>query len=364
MYLNIANNPFIMLVEINVDKYDELKMLSKEELAFIMSVFVDVGYKRLFSSKNKEESLLLYEKLDKITECLNPLMNNSSKKGKFNEGIMENFFLQGFKGYHYTSTKHIPHYGDGTLEKGTFRLMVEFKNYSNTVTTQEVQKLKRDMVENGFNYGLLVSANSGVANKSDFDLEVFDTNRFIISVSKVISLDRWDLVESAVQLLEKMYTQKEKQILSEYLSNKLQSLNCLLVDIEKITQEFYDVEAKIKQNLDGYSTTLHRSTKNMKSLINEICTIPNEIVFDTEHFEQLQSIYPQHSDILRRVSVLLHLNRIDYQVLDSEIDVKKGKIKIIKTKVSYHNISPPCSVDINLNTWHQVQPFLEQLWKD
>ena len=95
-------------------------------------------------------------------------------KGIMFENVMEEIINKTYPDYTYVNTALTAHSGDGILTSPTnLKCIVEMKNYTSSVTSSQIEKLKYDMKITGHNYGLMLSANSSIQGKKNLDIETF-----------------------------------------------------------------------------------------------------------------------------------------------------------------------------------------------
>ena len=349
-----------MVIEIYISCYPKLAALPPDEQKQMVKLLLNYSYHTFYEREIKETPQIL-EKLDKICSTLTPTITGSSKKGKFNEDLMDNFFIETFKDYEYVNTHTTPHSGDAIMSKKGLKIMLEYKSYSNSIPTQEVTKFKRDLKEKNIKHGIMLSSHTSICNKNDFDIEMFDDGFTIVYISKVSQLNRWDLVESAVRLQEMFYNTHAKKLVFDVVSVKLESINAILVDVEKISVEYSNTEEKIRSSLYHFSNTLTKSLDKIRRTIDEVCNIPTEIEFSTS--ELVGENFKFHKILMEKVLVLFSLHNIKFNVVsETEIEVvHRGKIICNKTNVYYMNTFPEIKVALSNETWHNTQSFFEKL---
>ena len=114
---------------------------------------------------------IIDNKTNKICSIINELKNNNLNKtinikGKEGECEIYNFFQTNFYNYKIEDTSEIPHSGDFKLFISDINqyVLLEVKNYKNTVDQKQIDKLYYDMEFTGINYAIFISLNSGIVN--------------------------------------------------------------------------------------------------------------------------------------------------------------------------------------------------------
>jgi len=115
------------------------------------------------------------ERIDNALNKIPTLLGNSSKKGIIAELDFNKFIYQSLDKIEYNieNVSKTKHSGDVIISKGEFQCMCDTKNYSTTVPSKEVNKLKNDMITRNIRCGLLVSYESGIAKHKNIDMIFF-----------------------------------------------------------------------------------------------------------------------------------------------------------------------------------------------
>jgi len=322
-------------LEIDTDKYERLKHVQDGERQTLANLIFDVGYAKLYDGP--KESGVVLEKLDKIEGFLLPTMSNSSKKGRFTENHMQDYF----KGWNYTDTSKLPHHGDAIIEKHGIQVLLEFKNYTTTVPTKEVDKLKRDLKETAITFALMLSINTGICGKRDFDIEIVN-NTTIIYISKL--QNREDLIESAIALFEALHV-KPQLTVNEH---KLAEINENLRNCDRIKQSLYIMESEIRKTLDKSLQDIGATLREIKQSISNLFAIEEEKFFYEE--------YREHQHILEQVYFLFDKYGLQLEKQSpNTFTCDKGTLKILKTKVEFK------TQDTTINIINSTLGILEYL---
>lgn len=106
-----------------------------------------------------------------------PSLSSSKSKGDTGELSLLQILTDGIPGVDW-AIEHIgktAHSADVllTYKSGEFICRLDSKNWTKTVDTDEINKLKSDMVSTGARTGMIVSFHSGVAYKHNDDIETF-----------------------------------------------------------------------------------------------------------------------------------------------------------------------------------------------
>lgn len=107
-------------------------------------------------------------KLGKIQEDIGALSDmfskHSQKKGEIAENVFERLLHKSFPVAEIERTTGKSNAGDFILGFDEKRFLIDVKNYTNNVPIKEIEKLKRDVVENKADVGVMVSVGSGISS--------------------------------------------------------------------------------------------------------------------------------------------------------------------------------------------------------
>ena len=121
--------------------------------------------------------------------------------------------------------------GDGELiSPSNMKCLVEIKNYTNSVTSKEIEKFVYDMAYTGNKFGLFISLQSNIVTKKGIQFDIYikeGIKRYCVFVSN--TFDELSRVESAIYILENIHKfqnhiESDKdllEIISNNLSNEL-----------------------------------------------------------------------------------------------------------------------------------------------
>jgi ElaB/YqjD/DUF883 family membrane-anchored ribosome-binding protein len=163
---------------------------------------VSEGYEMMMRTKDaqieqaKQATEKAYEVVGKKVESLQNSMTktyaSSKEKGALGETIMEALLKKAFDcSVQVVSTD--PQSADIRMTRAAAAYLWEVKNYSRLVTSDEVEKFRRDLrLHPDVKGGVLVSLRQGIvghARGGDIDLEFLEDGRFILFVSSFLSHD-------------------------------------------------------------------------------------------------------------------------------------------------------------------------------
>ena len=208
-------------------------------------------------SENKQEDLQLHIKLDNMLDKL----GKNTEKGKISENLLD-FNLQNI--YPTAEIKNVaykPHSGDFWLiRKDKPTIIVENKNYKETVYGETVQKFIDDMNEHNL-CGIMISQNSKIVHRENFEIEIHNGN-----VAVYIHECNYDpyKIKIAVKIIDTFKSKIEK--------NKMENgiINIEVETMEKINKEFQMFNNKKKQHLIEIKNMYDTLTKSAEDMEFEI----------------------------------------------------------------------------------------------
>ena len=277
--------------KLDLDKYPELKKLKKIELKEKVNEILDLGYKIMYPNLKEiepENNLIIskLEKLEKNTPIITELnksitqllgvTSNSSKKGEFVEGIVEEYLKLKYSDNSYQVKRSEAHCGDGWLTLlNKKKVIVEVKAYSKTVSEQEVEKLRYDMRYNQINLGIMVSLGTKIQNSKMIDLEIFSYNNqpyYIVKVGPVG--DNKELLDISFNLIENISNiinnNLRKVIIEE---NLLEKTTLLLEKInfnQQLRQNYQTMSMEVYQKMENFNQEMLKLFIEQENLIREI----------------------------------------------------------------------------------------------
>ena len=368
-----------MEIKLNIVKseYPALFKIKSDELdATIFSIF-DTGYNIMFPQpitidNSNYEYLQIVNKLDSLKNNINnDVLNNkitslenslekliglstsSAKKGELAENILENIFNSRYGDIEFKNMSHIPHSGDAWLYLPNNKIiMLESKNYTNTVNKDEIIKLQNDMVTNHIKWGIFLSFNSSIQGMKEIDFHMFSHNNenyhviFVSNLSNDIS--KLDFSISLIRKLLNTYSELEQfPWIVNNIKSELTNLNNILEQNYLLRDQFIIMEKDIIKNINGFYVKLRDYQFNLdtkiKDIINKITsTMTDSIEFDnidygliikiaTKKDKKLGPIATKITDIMKKKKLYYEQKDNNFNILISGENI--GIIKIQNKKI-------------------------------
>jgi hypothetical protein len=282
---------------------DKFKVKDRDKIIYQM---LDIGYNALYPEftqdqlDNIQKDSLILESIDKVREDLSKkidettiqnqvndlaniitkltgISNTSSKKGELTEKLVENMFKTKYPGLTYEATSHVAHSGDGRLHfPENFDVLVELKNYTQTVHTDEVEKFSYDMKFTNLNLGLFISLQTPIRGVSNFDYKQFIHNDTMYHQIYIGCLNQnLDILDAALMMIRQLnkvqkFNFENIDLIRNQIDEYFKELLTLYEKNKKLRQQFYDMENTIKSSLSVYYCQLRENQVDLESKIKDI----------------------------------------------------------------------------------------------
>jgi hypothetical protein len=257
--------------------------------------------KNMMSSMNIDKKL---SKFEDIVQDLFGITKHSSKKGQLGEDIIYKIIRNRFKDCTLKETRGKSHYGDAILKipknNNTHQILIEIKNYSRPIDTNEINKMKYDMTFTGIKYGLFISLKSGYVGKKQMCIEKFNHKNEIFTILYIPNvMNDINKIESSILLLDRIIELEYNSldpIDYSLISNKLTDLDVIYDDCKVLRKNFGFMETNIKQQIHNFYIILKNYEDELRKKINSIwAELNNEIehlknkseVENTDHLIEL-----------------------------------------------------------------------------
>jgi len=231
------------------------------------------------------------EKIEPLNDSLSKLLGlqtASCKKGELGENIIQYAFTTRYGDLLYEDKSHVPHSGDAWLYlPDNKKILIESKNYTNTINKNEVEKMENDMKHNNIRFALFLSLNAPIQGFRDMDFHTFNHNTepyFAIMVSNLANnMSKLDLAFSMIRKIMDMFNEPEKfPWIQKKIYEGLNKVNEISAKNYLLRDHFYILEKSINTSLDTYHKTLrdyqYELEEAVKALINDINSTMTESI--------------------------------------------------------------------------------------
>jgi hypothetical protein len=315
---------------------------------------------------NKLFNLINEIKQDTIIEKSNNI------KGITGENIIFDFFKVNFSNYTLEDTSQIPHSGDLKIfiPEITENVLIEVKNYKNTIDQKQIDKLYYDLNYTGINYAIFISIKSNIVNKkNNIEWELKD-NKVVIFISNFTN----ELLFLSIYILTNLNSliKNNKQINNKHINEAelLYMINNILIQKNTINQlknnilSLHDNVSKDILNIYNlvikYENELFYNINNLKGIINKNIDNYNKPINNNDIIHQIQEII--NKNLLNTIELIIsHFLDTHYiEIIDNKkILIKKNEnilytIKILKSSlnlITHDNIEIK---NIDINNWNKI----------
>lgn len=314
-------------IELNKTKYPMLFNIKNEEFNNICTKIFELGYNTYFPNveKNKKinnaNSLIISQnekvisslekidvaKLENILDDMFGISNNSSRKGQLTEDLIYAMLKARFKDYIIEETRTIPHHADGVIkipaDNGKINnILIEIKNYTKSVDTDEINKLIYDMKYTGIKYSIFISLKSGFIGKKQLSIQEFQIGAdsyYILFVPNING--EFNKIEFGIILLERLmelnFSNKNNKNawLEIRINDHLRNLDNIYESFLILKNKYYKFELEIKRNLSDFYNELRMYETEMKNKINNIWKeinndlgkVKNELIDSNDNLDKI-----------------------------------------------------------------------------
>lgn len=188
----------------------------------------------------------------------------SSSKGKQGEQVLENVLNNSFPTADIINTSAQKHSGDFILQhKDKEKILIDTKDYNRNVPTDEVKKIIRD-IEIQDCHGILISQNSGICLKNNFEINIHNNKVIIYITNCEYDGDKIKLAVNTIEYLSRMINEL-RNINEEIFEENEESTN---VNGEIISSELLIEINKEYQNLVRLKDIIIKETKKYQKTLN------------------------------------------------------------------------------------------------
>ena len=272
---NDKKNEFLnYILELGYSEYNKLKNLHIENKYEISNNLID-NITNLIDNK----TLKLYNVINEIrldNKNYSSIYNINTNKGTFGENMVLEFFKNHFSNYAIEDSSSIPHSGDLKMFINDINehVIIEIKNYKNTVDQKQVSKLYYDMEFTGINLAIFISLNSRISNIKQKLEWKFQDNKIII----FISFCSTELLYLSIYVLINLYkiskSNKIEKSSMDIGEDTLKYINRIILQKDNILQ----LKSNILKIHDAHS-------EDMLNLYNSICKFENEFKYNLSNLK-------------------------------------------------------------------------------
>jgi len=171
--------------------------------------------------------------------------NNSNIKGKRGETKLEPILSSILPEANITNSSGTTASGDFMIERTNKpTILIDTKDYNTCIPTKEVEKIIRDIEKKKCN-GILISQNSGIALKYDFEINIH--NNFIILFLHNVEYNE-DKISIAIQIIDMLHPIIQQQANLEHETITSDQLNLINKEFQEIICQKKKIIEQIEQH--------------------------------------------------------------------------------------------------------------------
>ena len=363
-----------LTIQINEDDHPELFSMGLENAQNMAQIIFQKGYEMMYPGELQRTDVMQLElekmaQLNQLVEGLTGVTSNSSLKGQFTEDMIGEYIDHKFPDMTYERTGKIAHHADGCLfYPSGCKALVEIKNYVSVVSTKEVDKFKRDMVETGIEFGLMVSLRTGFVGRKRMAYEQFEAGDKVFHMVFVPAIkEEFGKIEAGVILIERLFSfyqehrvDRKLDWLQDRMVGYLQRIDQVLGRTGQVRGQFLEMERGIRDQMSSFYTGLREFEIDLK---REISLIWEEAQTDFDRAGQDGGVMDQVLselredkffpvltrlfDVLKAGGVELDTEGTDWSLLINKEEV--GQIKRLKTRIDVKLFNPPMTMGLDKN---------------
>jgi hypothetical protein len=375
----------IRINESNNNLLNYLKDIQESEHNTIINKILKIGFEKYINDINNNNSNSVFnlfdEKFNNLKLLINEIkleqqnnilvLNNNNYKGLSGEKLIYDFFKK--NNYNIEDTSEIAHSGDMCLRLDDINqnVLIEIKNYKNTIDQKQIDKFYYDLNYTGIKLGIFISLHSKIVNiKHPIEWKINESGKILIFISECKEEYLYLAIHSLILLFKNNNYKSNFQLIEnteifndiKYLSTQKDTINKIKHEILSIHENNAKTMLALYNNLctfdNNFNYILNKVYNKLDKELNSL-TINN--VNDNKLYLQLDNINISNTikDILNTiVSDLSNLYKLE--ILDKKIKITKndrniGEIKILKTTLNLLLNSGLEIKNINNENWNQIK---------
>lgn len=318
----------------------------------------------LFTELKLEQQILFNElKIEQQNNLL--LLNKNTNKGNLGENIVYTFFNN--NNYQIEDTSEIPHAGDLKLFLPEINqyVLIEIKNYKNTVDQKQIDKFYYDIEYTGIKLGIFISLTSKIVNlKYPIEWKITENNEILIFISECTIDHLYLAIFCLISIYKNNINVKKNNYINnknEELFNDIKYLSLQKDSINKLKNEIIQLHSSYSNSILTLYNNLCIFDNNFNYIINKIYNKLDNLIKigSNDLYLQLDNIQTNNKDILELIISDLNndykLELIDNKkIIIKSNDLYKGEIKILKTTVNLVLDSGLEIKNINKENWIKI----------
>lgn len=360
--LNLGFNEYIKLKNIHFNKdFNSNNNLDNNNILLNnLDIIIENKTNKLYNLINEIKLETLFDKSNNI-------------KGITGENLIYDFFKLNFSNFSLEDTSQIPHSGDLKIfiPEITENVLIEVKNYKNTIDQKQIDKLYYDLNYTGINYAIFISIKSNIVNKkNNIEWELKD-NKIIIFISnftdELLFLGIYILINLNILITKNKQNNhnniNENELL--YLINNILLQKNTINQLKNNILSLHDNVSKDILNIYNliikYENELFYNINNLKGIINKNINDDIKPINNNDILHKINEII-NNKNVLNTIELIIShfLDLYIIEIIDNKkILIKKNDniiytIKILKTTINLITQDNIEIKNIDINNWNKI----------
>ena len=353
-------------------KLDNTRLIINENLSSTKNQIVNIC-NDIKSERMSQQNCL--DKVNKQLEIFTKASQTSSLKGKMSESMVESTICNFFKEDCVVNTSKQTMAGDYHLQcKDGYNILIEVKNYKDSVNQKEVDKFKRDVQHNKMD-GLFLSTTSHIVKKGLLEIEELPNGETTVYLANTGITG--ESIIMGILLLKELRVRRNKtkllvsSINTSLILENIEKFTDLCKIISKLSQTIFDLKDKICNNLQDLYNESYKCELEIKNVLRsiqyEIVNEFNKIDCDIQLIEKnkinimLETIKENEPKLYPYMLILTDIietyklqlcnikNKMGILTINNELicDIKKFKTKLEMKFI--HKLTHQIQIDISIS---------------
>ena len=233
-----------------------------------------------FNNRLNEDATNYVRRINNILRKNRRILSQLNPKGKMTVDTVFESLKEHFMDDSFEDVSRIGKYADilGTTADTQTPILIELKDYANTVPSTEVEKFWRDMDRRGTRYGIFISMRSGITKCSScINLKTRMSKMAIFVVNSELNWSGHLFAVYVIKKLIELEAMKKKELKGEELSKIITKINNHVMELQKNVETINEMQTiadklrtTCKNRLDELISLSNTYKRNTDEKITEI----------------------------------------------------------------------------------------------